>query len=117
MDLLIELGLAIGLASLLLALTPLYYMFISLGMLLGVLLLLAGVLGTLIVCMRQKLVMHSWPLMADEGIVTVVCLSCTRFFPPGHSLPSLPHSLPRSLRNPLVFLGGPLLLLRHQTTK
>jgi hypothetical protein len=56
MDLLIELGLAIGLASLLLALTPLYYMFISLGLLLGVLLLFAGVLGTFIVwlCVGQR---------------------------------------------------------------
>jgi len=70
MDLLIELGLAIGLASLLLALTPLYYMFISLGLLLGVLLLFAGVLGTFVFCLCWTDVSYApWPFMADEGLM------------------------------------------------
>lgn len=42
MDLLIEIGLGIGLTSLLLALTASYYMLISLSLLLGLLMLLAG---------------------------------------------------------------------------
>jgi len=116
MDLLIELGLAFGLASLLLALAPFYYMFITLAMLLGVLLLLAGVLGTLIISMVQKVAMHPCPLMVDKGIIIEVLRSMYSLFPTW-TLPPFSLSLPsRSLRNPLVLLGGPLLLPRHQAS-
>lgn len=68
MDLLIELGLAIGLASLLLALTPLYYAFISLFLLLGVLLLFAGVIGTL-PCLFEVKIFGLCALLAFDGNV------------------------------------------------
>ena len=107
MDLLIELGLAIGLASLLLALTPLYYMFISLGLLLGVLLLFAGVLGTFSACvcvLDRDLGYVPLPFVVG-GCSTESCVSrvhsssLSPFFPP--LPPSLPPSLFSSIPRPL----------------